>query len=437
MPLALNVIYAAALVVFAPMLVYRWFRMGKYREGWSEKLRGEAPLRIGEHPCLWFHAVSVGEVLLLRPLIREMVRLRPRWQIVISTTTSTGLAVARRTYPDLVTFYAPLDFSWSTRRAVSRIRPTVLALVELELWPNLIRSAKRANAKVAIINARLSSRSFNGYKSLRLPLWSTLNRIDAVVAQDPEYARRFVELGIPEDRVRVTGSVKYDGLESDRNNSKTRALRQLLGLSPADLIFVAGSTMEGEEAAVLAAYKAARRQHPSLRLIVVPRHAERFEEVARMFEEQGESVLRRSLIQGRLPRQTASRPSVILVDTIGELGAVWGLADVAFVGGSLRPGRGGQNMMEPAAYGASVMFGPHTSNFRETVDQLLRRNAARRVADAEELTRGLLDDLDDPETAAARGAAGRHFVLAQNGASVRTLAELDRLVEASTAQTAA
>lgn len=301
MPLALNVIYAAALVVFAPMLVYRWFRMGKYREGWSEKLWGEAPLRIGEHPCLWFHAVSVGEVLLLRPLIREMVRLRPRWQIVISTTTSTGLAVARRTYPDLVTFYAPLDFSWSTRRAVSRIRPTVLALVELELWPNLIRSAKRANAKVAIINARLSSRSFNGYKSLRLPLWSTLNRIDAVVAQDPEYARRFVELGIPEDRVRVTGSVKYDGLESDRNNAKTRAMRQLLGLSPADLIFVAGSTMEGEEAAVLAAYEAARRQHPSLRLIVVPRHAERFEEVARMLEEQGESVLRRSLIQGRLP----------------------------------------------------------------------------------------------------------------------------------------
>lgn len=132
-----------------------------------------------------------------------------------------------------------------------------------------------------------------------------------------------------------------------------------------------------------------------------------------------------------------NRPSVILVDTIGELGAVWGLADVAFVGGSLRPGRGGQNMMEPAAYGASVMFGPHTSNFRETVNQLLRRNAARRVADAEELTRGLLDDLDDPENAAARGAAGRLFVLAQNGASVRTLAELDRLVEASAAQTAA
>jgi 3-deoxy-D-manno-octulosonic-acid transferase len=437
MPLALNVIYAATLVIIAPLLVYRWFRTGKYREGWSEKLWGEAPWRIGDHPCLWFHAVSVGEVLLLRPLVQEMARRRPRWQIVISTTTSTGLSVARRTYPDLVTFYAPLDFSWSTRRAVARVRPTVLALVELELWPNLIRSAKRAGSKVAIINARLSSRSYHGYRSLRIPLRSTLNRIDAVVAQDADYARRFVELGVPEERVSVTGSVKYDGLESDRNNTRTRALRELLGLSPAELIFVAGSTMEGEETAALGAYKVARRQHPGLRLIVVPRHAERFDDVARWLEGQGESVLRRSRLPGPSTRRAEGRRSVILIDTIGELGAVWGLADVAFVGGSLRPGRGGQNMMEPAAYGASVMFGPHTANFRETVDQLLRRNAARRVADADELTRGLLDDLEDPESAAARGAAGRHFVLAQNGASGRTLAELDRLVESSMAQPAA
>jgi 3-deoxy-D-manno-octulosonic-acid transferase len=437
MPLALNVIYAAALVILAPVLLYRWYRTGKYREGWSEKLWGKAPWRIGDHPCLWFHAVSVGEVLLLRPLVEEMARRRPRWQIVISTTTSTGLSVARRTYPDLVTFYAPLDFSWATRRAVARVRPTVLALVELELWPNLIRMGKRSGAKVAIINARLSSRSYGGYRRLRIPLRTTLHRIDAVVAQDADYARRFVELGIPEHRVSVTGSVKYDGLESDRNNAKTRVLRELLGLSPTDLIFVAGSTMAGEEAAALEAYRAARRQHPCLRLVVVPRHAERFDDVARWLEGQGESVLRRSQLPGPSARRTNGRPSVILIDSIGELGAAWGLADVAFVGGSLRPGRGGQNMIEPVAYGASVMFGPHTANFRETVDQLLRRNAARQVADAEALTRGLLDDLEDPETAAARGAAGRLFVLAQNGASGRTLAELDRLVESSIAQSAA
>jgi 3-deoxy-D-manno-octulosonic-acid transferase len=431
MPFALDLIYSLALVIFSPLLFYRWLRAGKYREGWSEKFLGKAPWRIGEGPCLWFHAVSVGEVLLLRPLVREMARRRPNWTLVISTSTTSGLAVARATFPDLVTFYAPLDFSWSTRRAISRIRPNVLALVELELWPNLIRAAKRFGAKVAIINARLSVRSYRGYRSLRGPLQPTLCCIDAVAAQNVEYARRFVELGIPSHRVSVTGSVKYDGLESDRNNARTQELRQLLGLSPSELVFVAGSTMEGEESAVLAAYGAARRQHAGLRLVLVPRHAERFESVAAWLSEQGQKVVRRSQLKSRAAKTAGGAPSIILIDTIGELGAIWGLADVAFVGGSLRAGRGGQNMMEPAAYGASVMFGPHIANFRETVEQLLGRNAARQVADADDLTRGLLADLDDPEAAAARGAAGRDFVLAQNGAAGRTVTALDRLVEYS------
>src|SRR5262249_12936135 len=201
MPLLLNLVYLVLLALLSPVLIYRALRTGRYREGWSEKVLGRAPLRIGDQPCLWFHAVSVGEVLLLRPLVREMARRRPNWEIVISTTTSTGLGVARQTYPDYVTFYAPLDFSWSTRRAVARVRPTVLALVELELWPNLIRAAKRAGAKVAIINGRLSRRSYRGYRSLRGPLGPTFGRIDVVAAQDSEYARRFVELGIPSERV--------------------------------------------------------------------------------------------------------------------------------------------------------------------------------------------------------------------------------------------
>ena len=179
-----------------------------------------------------------------------------------------------------MTFYAPLDFSWATRRAMARIRPTVLALVELELWPNLIRAAKRSGVGVAIVNGRLSLRSHRGYRRLRGPLGPTLRRLDAVAAQTEEYAARFVDLGVPRDRVRVTGSVKYDGLETDRNNARTLALRAALGLSPADLVFVAGSTMEGEEAAALAAYREARKAHPRLRLVIVPRHAERFEKVA-------------------------------------------------------------------------------------------------------------------------------------------------------------
>src|SRR5918997_5006219 len=429
MHLALNFVYLALLCFFAPLLIYRALRSGKYREGWSEKVLGEAPWRIGDRPCVWFHAVSVGEVLLIKSMVGDLARRRPGWDVVISTTTVTGLAVARRTYPDLVTFYAPLDFSWATRRAIARIRPTVLALVELELWPNLIRAAKRSGVRVLIVNGRLSLRSHRGYRRLRGPLGPTLRRVDTVAAQTEEYAARFIDLGLPRDRVRVTGSVKYDGLETDRNNARTLALRAALGLSPADLVFVAGSTIEGEEAAALAAYREARKAHPRLRLVIVPRHAERFEKVAAWLRGQGEIVLRRSLTN--VPVWKGEPSPVILVDTMGELSAVWGLADVAFVGGSLVAGRGGQNMMEPAAFGASVLFGQHTANFRETVEQLLARGGARRVADPRDLTAALKDDLDDPEAAAARGAAGRAFVLAQDGASARTLSEIDRLVESA------
>ncbi len=430
MPVLLNLIYLGLLFVCAPWLLYRSIRSGKYREGWAEKFKGKAPLRIGDRPCIWFHAVSVGEVLSLRPLVRELARRRPGWDLMVSTTTPTGLAVARRTFPELVTFYAPLDFSWSARRAVARVRPTVLALVELELWPNLVWTAKQAGARVAIINGRLSLRSHQGYRRLRGPLGSTLRRLDAVAAQTEEYAERFVDLGIPRQRVRVTGSVKFEGLENDRNNPKTLRLRRELGISPAEVVFVAGSTMDGEEAAALSAYRAARAEHPGLRLIVVPRHIERFEPVATWLRQQGESVIRRSA-PASTTRQgvPGGSPPVILIDTIGELSAVWGLADVAYVGGSLKPGRGGQNMMEPAAFGASVLFGPHTENFRETVEHLLSRGGARQVGNAEELTSALADDLNDPESAANRGAAGRSYVLAQIGATDRTLAELDRLVE--------
>ncbi len=428
MPCLLNLIYATLLTALSPMLLLRSLRSGRYREGWGEKFLGHAPPRIGDRPCVWFHAVSVGEVLLLQPILRELIRRRPGWDIVISTTTRTGLVVARRTYPDLVTFYAPLDFSWAARAAVARIRPTVLALVELELWPNLVWAAKSFGARVAIVNGRLSQRSHRGYRRLRVPLGATLRRLDAVAAQTVEYASRFVDLGVPSGRVRVTGSVKFDGLQTDRDNGKTLALRRDLGISPIDLVFVAGSTMEGEEEAALAAYRAALPHHPRLRLVLVPRHAERFESVARWLEAEGETVVRRSRGKSH-PSGDGEGSPVILVDTLGELSGVWGLADVAFVGGSLKPGRGGQNMMEPAAYGAALLFGRYTSNFREVVEQLLERGAAKVVDDAEGLAAALIEDLDDPESAEVRGSAARAYVLAQEGASGRTFAEIDRLVD--------
>lgn len=416
-----NSIYLVLLFLLAPVLLFRVAVHKKYREGWAAKFLGRAPGRASDRPCVWFHAVSVGEVKLLRPLIREFTRKRPDWEVVVSTTTATGLAVARRDYPDLLTFYAPLDFSWAVRRALRHLRPTILAFVELELWPNWIEAAHCQGARVVVVNARLSKRSFRGYRRLGRLLRPTLRQIDLVAAQTDEYARRFIELGVDAARVPVTGSVKYDGLETDRANPKTLALRKAFGISGADVVFVAGSTMEGEEGAALEAYRAARGRHHRLRLILVPRHPERFDAVAAWLRDQGELVWRRSQ-SGPAPKS-----GIILVDTVGELSAVWGLADIAFVGGSLFPGRGGQNMMEPAAYAASVLFGPHTDNFQEATEGLLTRAAAVRVRSAEELRQALQADLEEPESAHARGQAARRFVLAQQGASLRTAMELDRL----------
>lgn len=424
---ALDFLYVCLLVAWSPVLLCKVRKYAAYRDGWREKLLGRAPRRIGNRPCLWFHAVSVGEVMLLRPIIRELSRRRPDWDVVISTTTPTGLGVARRVFPELVVFYAPFDFTWAVRRAMTRVRPTVLALVELELWPNWIAAARRAGASVAVVNGRLSARSHRGYRRLRKLLGPTLRGLDLVAVQTPEYADRFRDLGVPAHRIRLTGSVKYDGVELERTNFQTLALRRALNLATTDLVFVAGSTMEGEELAALQAYRQARARQARLRLVIVPRHADRFDKVAQMLLDHGERVQRRSdsaRIEG-----DSQTPPVILVDTLGELGAVWGLADVAFVGGSLYPGRGGQNMIEPAAYGASVLFGPHTQNFRATVEQLLNRSAARVVDGADGLAEALSADLDDPESAANRGQAAREFVMAQQGATERTIVELDLLFE--------
>ena len=309
MPFVLNLIYLRlARCSRPPVLIYRAFRSGKYREGWCEKLLGKAPLRIGDRPCVWFHAVSVGEVLLLRPLVAR------------AGAAAAGLGGRRLDDDDDRPGRGPADLS----RPGHLLRPARLQLGDAAgrgagpadgpgpgragalAQPGLGGEAGRG--RVAIINGRLSHRSHRGYRQLRGPLGPTLRRLDAVAAQTEEYAARFVDLGVPRQRVRVTGSVKYDGLESDRNNPRTLALRQALGLSPADLVFVAGSTMEGEEEAALAAYRAARVEHPRLRLVLVPRHAERFERVAAWLEQQGETVLRRSWLNPPLRSQRASRP---------------------------------------------------------------------------------------------------------------------------------
>ncbi|HEY1784619.1 MAG TPA: glycosyltransferase N-terminal domain-containing protein, partial [Pirellulales bacterium] len=291
-------------------------------------------------------------------------------------------------------------------------------LAELELWPNLIGAARAQGAGVAVVNGRLSDRSFRGYRRIRWLLRPVLGQLNVVAAQNQEYADRFVALGVPAARVVVTGSVKFDGCQSDRQNPATRALARLAGITDQDVVFLAGSTQEPEEALALQTFRQLSPRFPRLRLVLVPRHAERFDAVAEMLSRSGLPWRRRTQLDVVIPY--GQPPGVLLVDRIGELGAWWGLARIAFVGGSLGT-RGGQNMIEPAAYGAAVSFGPRTRNFRDVVAALLSADAAEVVADGNALTAFARQCLEDPAYALELGRRARRVVLDNQGATTRTI----------------
>lgn len=423
MPYLLNILYLLLLVAASPWLIYVAVRHRKYREGFREKFLGFVPRREGAEPCVWLHAVSVGEVNLLGVLIKELRARRPNQVIVVSSTTRTGLELARKKYPDIATFYCPLDFSWSVRAALRRIRPSLLVLAELELWPNLINAAVDAGVRVAVVNGRLSEKSFRGYSRIRFIMRRLLNKLSLVAVQNDEYRLRFAALGCDESRLVTTGSLKFDGATGDRNNPTTRRLSDLAGFADQDVVFLAGSTQEGEEQIALDAYRSLSAEFPPLRLVLVPRHAERFEEVAKLCERSGLPFVRRSDLG-----KGDNSPRILLVDAIGELGAWWGTAHIAFVGGSFG-NRGGQNMLEPAAYGAAVSFGPNTWNFREIAGALVAVGGAVVLPAPDALAPFARQCLTDAEFAADLGRRARELVVGNLGATARTVDLLLPLID--------
>lgn len=427
----LDLIYLLALVFASPFLFYRAVRQKKYRDGWGQKFLGRVPVLPSTNEGkkrIWFHAVSVGEVNLLKPIVAQIDAEYPNWEFVVSSTSKTGLELAKKLFGDrTAVFYCPLDFSWAVKRALRRIKPDMLVLAELELWPNLIKKASRSGVKVAIVNGRVSDGSFKTYYRIRMFLGSTFRKIDLIVAQDDVAANYFRRLSPVPERVSVSGSIKFDGVKTDRHNSATQALAKLAGVRESDVVYMCGSTQDPEEKGALEVYRRLCRDYPALKLIVVPRHKERFEEVAKLLDASEFPWTRRSAIAG--PIDPASEQSrVVLVDALGELGAWWGLAKIAFVGGSWGA-RGGQNMLEPAGYGAAVSFGPNTKNFRTIVEALLRENAAKVVADVDEMEAFVKKCLDEPDYAERLGAAARALTIRNAGATKRTLEELARLFD--------
>lgn len=422
MPWFLNLVYLIAFAAALPWLLYRRFWLGKPVAGFRIKLTGSVPELRATERRIWFHAVSVGEVLLLSELISQVRRRHPDIAAVISTTTGTGFEVAKKLYPDLPIFFFPFDFSWSCKRAIQRIRPTAIILAELEVWPNFLLAASMAGVPVAVANGRLSEKSFNGYCKLSLLLRPLMRHLSFVAAQSEVYATRFRALGTPSDRVIVTGSLKFDRALSDRANPATETLRSAFGLSKEEVTLIAGSTGDPEEQYALHAWQKLRMSFPLLRLILVPRHKERFEEVARLVENSGLPLLRKSRLSASNLEGTSENenktPPVILLDTLGELGACWGLAEIAFVGGSLT-NRGGQNMIEPAAFGAAVLFGPDTRNFRDAVDLLLSNEAAQVVRNECELREAIQSLLLDPERRQQMGQRAQAAIATHRGATAK------------------
>jgi 3-deoxy-D-manno-octulosonic-acid transferase len=411
------------LLITLPYWLLQMMRHGKYRAGLRQRL-GTVPPHLAkrtETPTIWVHAVSVGEVVAAAAVVEALRQVCSSHRIVISTTTSTGQKLAARRLGAENVFYFPLDFGFAIRPYLEALRPELIVIAETEFWPNFLRLAKSSGARIAIINCRISDRSLRGYKRLRFWLPQVLKQIDLFLAQTEEDRRRLIEIGAPELKVSVTGNLKFDVTPS-KPPDIVASLRAHLSEAALEPVLVCGSTLEEEEeGSLLSAFRNILATRPKAVMILAPRHPERFPEVAALVEKLGFHLLRRSLWGGE-----ALAGTVFLLDSIGELAALYSLATIAFVGGSLVP-RGGHNILEPALYGVPIVTGNHYENFRDIVNFFLSRNAVRVVGLAE-LPLVLMELIDHREQRERLGRNARAALESQRGATEKTVAALTELM---------
>lgn len=410
-----------AFVLAAPWYLWKGRGTGRYTSSFRERMgRLPSTLNEGRGPTVWIHAVSVGEVLAARALIAPLKARFPGHRVLVSTTTVTGQEIARKNLTADGVFFAPFDLVGPVSRALDVVRPSLLVLVETELWPNLIREARRRGARVAVVNGRISEGSFRGYRRARWFWRRVLAHVDLFLMQGEAHAERIRSLGAPEERVRVVGNLKFDAVGAARAPDH---LARLLGDSRGRPIWVAGSTMPGEEEIILGAFRKIRERVPDVDLIVAPRHPERFAAVPALVEAAGFHCLNRT----RLAPGEWRNGSVVLLDTLGELAQVYSLATVVFVGGSLVP-TGGHNILEPAVAGKPVVVGPHMENFREIAAAFRGDNALVEVGSGDELAEAIVALLADDVGRTALGARALALVERNRGSVGRTVDALAGLV---------
>lgn len=411
-----QVVFALVLLVYGPVLLWRMCFDRRHRTSLRERM-GFLPRLPDGRPVVWIHGVSVGEVKAASNFVALLQKLRPDLQLVVSATTPNGHHVARQEYKDLPVVFYPLDFAGFPARALKRLRPRCVLLMELEIWPNFLQSARRRDVPVAVINGRISERTFRGYRMAR-GLLPQLDLLSTYCVQDKVYQKRLCELGVDPARVHVTGNMKYDSVVMGTHRDAAARLRPWL--APAgELVLVAGSTHADEELWVREAALAAARGLPcAVRLVLVPRHPERAGAIAEQLAVAGAAVVRWSTCAAALPPLAPG--ALLLVDTIGQLQRFYAACDIAFVGGSLIP-HGGQNMLEPAAQGRATVFGPHTTNFRRDVELLLAAGAVIQVPDRETLAATFAELLRSPERRAELGRNAERVITENQGATARTL----------------
>jgi 3-deoxy-D-manno-octulosonic-acid transferase len=422
-----SVVLAAAMLLSLPYWLYQMVRRGKYRTGFAERI-GRVPLRLlaaesnnrERRRVIWIHAVSVGEVLAVSGLVEEMRRSFSGYRVVVSTTTDTGQQLARRRFGEENVFYFPMDFAFAIRPYFKALQPELVVLAETEFWPNFLRLTQASGARVAVVNARISDRSWPSYKRFRWALRRMLAHVDIFLAQTEQDGARLQSIGANGERVQVTGNLKYD-ISLPVTPPIVESLRVSLAAERAGPVLVCGSTVEGEESPLLNAFEKVRVEHPRSVMILAPRHPERFDEVAILLKQMGLTSYRRSLWHGE-----SLAGGVLLVDSIGELAGLYALADIAFVGGSLVP-RGGHNIIEPAQHGVAIMVGNHTENFRDIVALFQSRDALRVVSLAE-LPLTLMRLLANDSERLALGGRAEETIRSQTGATVRTLQALQELL---------
>jgi 3-deoxy-D-manno-octulosonic-acid transferase len=464
MRFVVDLLYLLAGLAISPMVLYRVIRHGRYRTGWAQRF-GKISRKSPQKKCIWLHAVSVGEVNAAKTLIKELENRFPDFEIIISTTTDTGFAQANALFGhDFQVFFFPLDLSWVMHRAFNNIRPAVCLLMELEVWPNFVQIEKQLSIPVIVINGRISDKGFSKYKKIKPIAKTIFRKVALVLAQTNEYAQRFKELGCPDEKVVVTGSLKYDTAQITDKVEGADELAQQLNIpchcepeqsegaaisKPADKIasvaslprnnvveggrlWVAGGTGNNEESILLDVYQRLKQdgRFADLRLAIIPRKPERFNEVAQLIKETGFLLIRYSQIK-KLAPETTEKSSivncqssiVILGDTMGDLRKFYSLATVIFVGRSLVP-MGGSDMMEAAALGKCTIFGPYTFNFQQTVDALLAGNGAIMVKDKEDLLKAMQKCLLEPAYADKIARNGREIIRKNQGATVKTIDQI-------------